>query len=222
MKMLNYKTWFLAAVSVLSLLSAVNADVPPDPGFKRVSLKLVVSAQDDFPDYRFFVKSGADLEEIHLKKGEQQTIEPLGGGAWYRAGTFIAVPKKSLADLSELPADGKLSEMQKTVYDGKAEGQIELIKHSFIRDVRKTEASGWKDAVYKIEKDSEKGLKATLVSGGDRENKTADGTGIGLYSREPKSGLFWGTVIGGSLMTLAFMSLGVSYARRSRNISNGI
>jgi hypothetical protein len=212
MKKLNLKSWLLAAIGILALLSAASADVPPEPGFKRIWLKLVLAPQNDFPDYRFFIKSGADLEEVVLKKGEQRTIEPLGGGAWYRTGTFLAVPKKSLVGLSELPSDGKLSELRKTVYDGKATGMIELIEHSFAREVRESEASSWKDPVYNIEKDPEKGVKVILVSGG--ENKA--GTGTSFYSRETKTGLFWGTVIGGSFMTLAFIGLGVWFIRRSK------
>lgn len=217
MKKFRFSILLLAAVGVLAMMSAVNADVPPDPGFKRISLKLVLEPQADFPDHRFFIRSGADLKEIGLKKGERVTIEPLGGGAWYRAGKLLAVPKKSLAGLSESPADGKLSEMQKAVYDGKAAGMIELVDHSFIRDVREADAAGWKDPVYNIETGPDQHPRAVLVSAGEREQKPDGGPAIGLYSREPKTGLFWGTVVGGSFMTLAFICVGVWFIRRSRS-----
>ena len=72
---------------MLGLLNAsIYADVPPEKGFKRVSVKLVLEAVEDFPDYRFFIKSGADVQEIVLSKGARRVVEPLGGGAWYRAG----------------------------------------------------------------------------------------------------------------------------------------
>lgn len=197
---------------IASIVGAINADVPPEKGYKRVSLNLLVEVKDDLPDYRFFMKSGAELAEVVLRKGEPQTIKPLGGGAWYRSGIFLAVPKKSLAGLSEAPTDGKLNELQKTIYDGKAAGTIELIKHGFIRDVPQAEAVGLKNAVYRIEKDAEKGLKASAISGGSGESHSNHNSG--LYSTEIKTPLFWTTVIAGSLLTLAFISFGVWFIRR--------
>lgn len=199
---------------IVGISGVVNADVPPDKGHKRVSLNLVVEVKDDLPEYRFFIKSGADLTEVVLKKDAPQTIKPLGGGAWYRAGTFLAVPKKSLTGLSESPTDDRLSELQKTIYDGKAAGTIELIQHSFIRDVPQVQAAGLKDTVFRIEKDAEKGLKAVSVSGGSGESQSNRNSS--LYSTEIKTPLFWTTVIGGSLLTLAFISFGVWYIRRSK------
>ncbi len=207
---------------IVSISSFSYADVPPDPGYKRVSMNLVVEAGDELPDYRFFIKSGGDLREIVLKKGEPQTIKPLGGGAWYRAGTFLAVPKKSLEGLSETPVDGKLSELQKAIYDGKTAGIIELIKHGFIREVPQAEAASWKDAVHRIEKDAEKGVRSVWVSGSANETKTDSNSGFSIYSNEFKTPLFWTTVIGGSLLTLAFISLGVWFIRRGKNGSDRI
>lgn len=208
------KTYIFLFCSFLTFVSIAFADVPPDPGYKRVTIKLTIEAKEDFPDYRFFIKSGSDLKEIEVKKGSSQKIEPLGGGAWYRAATLIAVPKKSLDGLSDTPSGGKLSDLQKAVYDGKAAGAIELIKHSFIRDVPQAEAAGWKDAIHRIEKDPEKGLKAVWVSGGANESKADSNSG--LYSNEIKTPLFWTTVIGASLLTVAFISLGVWLVRRAK------
>lgn len=213
MKASKLRAQLLFAFCIFTSLTAVNADVPPDPGFKRISLKLILAPQDDFPEYRFFIKSGADLEEIVLKKGERRSIEPLGGGAWYRLGEFVAVPKKSLEGLGEERSGGNLSKMQKLVYDGKVPGMIELVDHGFVREVREADAGRWEDAVYNIEKDAEKGLRAVLVSGGEPERSTDPPMGLG-YSREPKTGEFWVTVIGGSLMTLAFIALGAWFIRR--------
>lgn len=195
-----------------SFVGLVFADIPPDPGYKRVSLNLVIQPQEDLADYRFFVKTGADLNEITLKKGEQVVVKPQGGGAFYRSGTLIAVPKASLGKLSEAANGSELNEMQKAVYDGKVSGAVELVKHRFIRDVLVKDAAGLKDPVYKIEKSSETGVKATLVAG-----NTSEPVNTTQYSREPKSAMFWGTVVGGSLLTLAFISLGVWWIRRSKS-----
>lgn len=194
------------------LVGTALADIPPDPGYKRVSLNLIIQPADDFADYRFFVKTGAALNEIQLKKGEQFVVKPQGGGAFYRSGTLIAVPKTSLTNLSETPSGSELNEMKKAVYGGKVPGAIELIKHGFIRDVLVKDAAGMKDPVFKIEKGVESGLKATAVAGSTNE----PGFNTTQYSREPKTMMFWATVVGGSFLTLAFIFLGVWILRRSK------
>ena len=206
-------------VSIIGLLLAifctagiVLADILPDPGYKRVSLNLIVQPQEDFADYRFFVKTGAQINEIKLKKGEPFVIRPQGGGSFYRSGTLLAVPKTSIAKLSETANGSDLNEMQKAIYDGKVLESTELVRHSFIRDVPIKDAAKIKDPVFKIEK-SESTVKATLVGGNTNEtenNKTQ-------YSREPKTPLFWATVAGGSLLTLAFIFVGVWIMRRTRS-----
>lgn len=200
----------------LSLFTAVYADVPPDAGYKRISQKLVIEPKDDFSDYRFFIKVGPELREYVLKKDILTTVESLGGGAWYRNGRFLAVPKKELAALSETAtADQRLSPLQQAIYDGKVAGTITLVEHGFIRDVPTAEAAGAKDPVYRLEKDGEKGIKATPVMGGQASNKTGNTQGS-YYSTEPKTPEFWATVVGGVLLTLAFICLGVFAIRRSK------
>lgn len=201
---------------ICSLFAAANADVPPDAGYKRVSLKLIVEPQEDFSDYRFFIKSGADLNEIVLKKGERSSMGSLGGGAWYRAGTFLAVPKKSLATLSESQTSEKLNELQKAIYDGKVAGAIELVRHSFASEVPNSEAADLQDSVYRLERSKEKGITAVLISSEAKSGKAPKRNELQPYSNEPKTSLFWATVIGGALLTFSLICLGVWALRRSK------
>jgi len=201
---------------IVFIQSISIADVPPELGSKRVSVNLIVEAADEFPGHRFFVKSGSDLKEVSLKKAERITIGPMGGGAWYRVGSLLAVPNESLAGLNEGQSEGKLSQLQQAVYDGKAVGTIELINHIFVRDVPQARASRVTDAVFRIEKDAETGIRAVLVSGGANDINADPGPGFGIYSREAKSPMFWASVIGASLLSLALISLGVWTIRRSK------
>jgi len=205
----------------LSLFTTAYADVPPDRGYKRITQKLVIEPKDDFADYRFFIKVGADLREYVLKKDELTTIESLGGGAWYRNGKFLAVPKKALIGLSDTATDQKLNALQQAIYDDKVTGTIVLVEHGFIRDVPTAEAAGAKDAVYRLEKDSEKGIKATPVTGGQNSNNAGNTQGS-YYSAVPKTPEFWATVVGGILLTLAFICIGVFVVRRSKLKSVGL
>ncbi|MBK6750039.1 MAG: hypothetical protein KA956_11090 [Pyrinomonadaceae bacterium] len=200
---------------ICAFFASAFADVPPDPGYNRVSLSIIVEPAEDLADYRFFLKNGFDLKEYTLKKGEKVTISLMGGGALYRNGTFLAVPKKALAGMNEEPSGDRLNPMQKAIADGTVPGTIKLIDHSFVRDVPTAEASKWKDPFYRIEKDGDSGIKAVLVSGGQAESKTA-GTTDPYYSNEPKTPAFWATVVGGSLLTLALIFFGVFVLRRSK------
>lgn len=206
---------FTILLVVAASFASVFADVPPEPGRKRVVLSIIVEPAEDFADYRFFLKNGFDLKEYSLKKGEKVTMSSMGGGALYRNGKFLAVPKKALAGMSETPSTEKLNPMQKAIADGTVPGTIELVDHSFIRDVPTAEAANWKDPLYRLEKDGEKGVKAVLVSGGQAESKTA-GTTNPYASGEPKTPAFWATVAGGSLLTLALIFFGVFALRRSK------
>ena len=88
--------FLILLVTFFSFVISANGDVPPDPGQKRITLKFIVESQEDLSDYRFFLKTGAELKEYVFKKGEKMTIESMGGGAFYRNGKFLAVPKKAL------------------------------------------------------------------------------------------------------------------------------
>ena len=202
------------ALSMLGLSHHVFADVAPDPGYKRISLKLIVATNDDLPDYRFFIRSGADLREVFVRKGEQTVIEPLGGGAYYSTGRLIAVPRKSLSGLSEAPTDGKLSELQKAVYDGKAASMIELVNHSFAREVRESDASSATDPVYRIDPDPQAGLRAVHVSGGANVSAGESNVSSGLR--------FWGSagaaIVAGIFLLFGVAMLGIMYFRRSSKV----
>ena len=215
MKRIQPLITLLAVCVFLAAAAAVLADVPPDPGYKRVSLSIIVEAADDLSDYRFFLKSGFDLKEYTLKKGEKVTMSSMGGGALYRNGKLLAVPKASLAGLDETPSGDRLNPMQKAIADGTVPGTITLIEHAFTRDVRAAEAKDLKDPEYRLEKDGEKGVKAVLVTGGTGKNMTG-GTTDPYYSTDPKPPAFWATVAGGSLLTLAMIFFGVYVLRRTR------
>ena len=208
--------FFGLLIVFFSLFAAADADVPPDPGYTRVTVNLIVEPQEDFEDYRFFIKSGANIKEIILKKGKRSDIQSLGGGAWYRNGTFLAVPKKSLAALSETSSGEPLNEMQRAIYDGKVGGTIELIQHSFTREVRGGEASALEDPVYRIEKDLDKGLASALVSSETKTRPHQSNERPKIYSNEPKTPAFWATVVGASVLTLLAVCLGVWAIRRSK------
>lgn len=203
---------------LLVATTAMLADLAPPSGYRRIAVRILIEPAEDLPDYRFFIKSGADVEELKLTKGLQTSVGPLGGGALYSRGTLIAVPIASLTGLSDAPNAGRLSDLKQAVYDGKAAGAIELVAHDFFKEVRDEDAGAWKDPVYRIERDAAKGLKAVRISAA-----TANGSaGATYYSNDPKSGIFWSSVAGASLLTLAAIFFGGWMVRRRTAKSRSI
>ena len=185
-------------------------DAAPDPGFKRISLNLKLETPDDLSDFRFFIKSGADVEEVFVKRGEQTIVSPLGGGAYYSAGKLLAVPKKDLVSLTDSPGDGKLTGLQKAIYEGRVPGTLELVDHLFSRTVNESEAGNFQDPIYRIERDSQAGIKAVHVSGG-ATTSVAD-------KRMSSGRLFWqgaaAAVVAGIFLLFGIATLGILYFRK--------
>lgn len=197
-----------ALMFVVLMPTLALADVAPGPGYKRVTVNLIVTSDEDIADYRFFIKSGADLREITLKKGEAFTIKPLGGGAYYSSGVLLAVPTKNLSSLSDKPGEKKLTEMQQAIYDGKIAGTIELVKHGFAREVRTEEAAKIKDVEYRIVR-SKDGLAAEKVGGATNVNGTG-GPSFGITGVERGPTPFaMATIVGGALMSIGIILVGI-------------
>ena len=201
------------AICMILLSLPAFCDVAPEPGFKRITLNLIVETNEDLSNYRFFIRSGADVKEVFVKDGEQVTIAPLGGGAYYSSGTLIAVPKKSLENLSDAQGEGKLNELQKAVYDRAVPGAIDLVNHSFSREVADREAAGFQDPIYRIERDPQAGLKAVYIAGGAVAGKTAP--------VESSGRLFWqsaaAAIVAGIFLLFGVTILGIMYFRKKAN-----
>jgi hypothetical protein len=195
---------------IILLAVGVFGDVAPDPGFKRISLDLKLETNEDISDYRIFMRSGAEVKEILIKKGETTTVSPLGGGAYYGAGKLLAVPKKELEKLSTDKRSERLTELEQAIYDGKVPGTIELVDHLFSRTVRNAEADSFQDPLYRIEKDQQTGLKAVHISGGAIVSSAPASTSSGR--------LFWqsigAAVVAGVFLAFGLTILGILYFRK--------
>jgi hypothetical protein len=203
-----------ASIAALFLLigctAILRADLAPPNGYTRISVGIILETKDDLADYRFFLVSSNLVKEILVKKDERATVGPLGGGARYSSGRIVAIPSKGLTTFGEKPVDVRLRDMEYAVAGGQIAGTITLLEHSFAREVPDAEAAGWKDAVYRLEKDAETGIKAVWVSGGANESKKGDGVAFTIVDiSRPASIAEWTTIAGGVLMTLAFLSLGL-------------
>jgi hypothetical protein len=198
------------AAAIILLQMPANGDVAPEPGFKRISLNLKLETGEDLSDFRFFIKSGASVQEVIIKSGEQTVVPPLGGGAYYSAGKLLAVPVKELANFGDAQVTSKMTEMQQAVYQGRVPGTIELVDHLFSRTVSYSESESFEDPLYRIHRDPQVGLKAVHVSGGASVSSTPPTLSSGR--------LFWqsaaAAIVAGIFLVFGITILGILYFRK--------
>ncbi|MEP6945481.1 MAG: hypothetical protein ABJA02_06145 [Acidobacteriota bacterium] len=203
------KTGLSTLLVLFASCIAIYADVPPDSGYQRVSTNIVIESADDLADFRFFLQSGRIVKEVEVKKGEQTVIHPLGGGAFYGSGTLLAVRAK---DLSSFGSDNDA--VEKAVFEGGIPDIIRLVDHRFTRDVRTSEASVFKDSVYRLERNKDGLVTASAVTTADPIPEHAPVTApFGVSAGIGKIG--WATIIAGCLMTLGLIVFGAMMFRRS-------
>ncbi len=202
--------FFFAAFAI-----AVHADVPPEPGFSRVTVAILLETNDDLAEFRFFLQSGQMVQEVFVKKGEQTRVGALGGGALYRSGTLLAVPAKSLVSFG---SDKKA--IESAILEQRVPDVIKLVDHRFTLEVRTAEADGLKDAVYRLERT--KGGSVTAVAVSDKSSTAEPKTTpyAAPYGVSGSIGMAgWGTIIGGCLLTLGLISFGaMMFRRKAQNV----
>ncbi len=210
--------WLVFFIS--SVTGPVCADVPPDPGFVRQTANLTLETADDFPQYRFFIVSLNNVEEIHLVKGKPTVLTGSGRGGATRVGTLWAIPVATIGEDLGASAQEKLLDLRSALKEKRLNGAVDLLTHNFQTTIRKEDRVNWKDPVYRIENDENNGVKSIRVSGGgDPQTKVVGGSPF--YSTEPKTWIFWASVVGGSLLTLVLITAGV-WAFRPKRAKNTV
>ncbi len=190
---------------LLTVVTA-QADLAPAPGYSYVTVGLRIEAADDFPEYRFFLVSPADVEEFFVKKDQSAGFGEGRVGGVRRFATLIAVPKSSFPIAEDkLTAEDK-KELERSISGLKIAGAIKLASHNFRGDVPYWETGDTFTAVYRIERDGAAGLKATLLNAGISED-------AGLV---PPARILLPFIAAGTLLSLAVIALGIWLFRRSR------
>lgn len=183
--------------------STVLADVPPDPGFTRQPVDLILEASDDLSAYRFFLDSPMMVEEVKFN-GNRAVVQGEGRGGAMRSGRLIAVP------VSDMTISGDLSGpmLENFIRQKKFPNAKLLISHNFQQTISIVEKPLWQDPVYKI----------GVVNGEISAAKVSAGTGSGVVSRSTE--YLWPIVIVSGavavLFTLAIVVFGVWLFRRKK------
>lgn len=193
-------------LTVFSLTMAVFADAGPEPGYVRVPAPLVITPQDDFSAYRFFLNSPGGIEEIKLTKGKTNTISTEGRAGTMRFTMLLAIPVSSLSEYAAPVAPEKLAALKEAVNGNKIEGVIEVLSHDFDSYITKREKKTWKNPVYSLKASADKTIEAV-------ETKPAGKKVSEVESEDGNSNLAM-NITAGSFLSLSFIFGGVWFARR--------
>lgn len=194
------------------LVTFVKADIPPDAGYTRVKASLILETVDDLSDYRFFLESSLGIEELEISNGEAATVDANRRAVASRVATLWAIPRKSIDEEFGISATEKLDGMRAPLREGRINGAVNLLSHSFLATIRDGEKANWKDPVYRIEESPDKGIIAILISGGEKSVSSGlqNGVSFSLTDASKKLTLLgWGLVVGGIVMILAIASFGL-------------
>lgn len=197
---------FPALIIITFLTTAVAmADLPPAPGYSYVTVGLRVEAAEDFPEYRFFLATPADIEELFVKKDQSASFGE-GRGGVRRFATLIAVPRSSFPIAEDKLTSEDKKELERSISGLKITGAIKLAPHNFRGDVPYWETGNAFTDVYRIERDGTASLTATLLSAGIPED----------WGLVPPARILVPFIAAGTLLSLAIIALGVWLIRRSR------
>lgn len=193
---------FLLFTIFIAAAGSAFADVPPDPGFTRQPVDLILEARGDLSAYRFFLDS-MTVEEVKFS-GDRAVVRGEGRGGAMRAGRLIAVP------ISDMTISGDLSGplLENFIRQNKFPNAKVLISHNFQQTISIVEKPLWQDPIYKV----------GVVNGEISATKVSAGTGTGVVSRSTE--YLWPIVIVSGavavLFTLAIVVLGVWLFRRKK------
>lgn len=210
---------FAALAAVFVLISSGFADIPPDPGYTRVSSKIILSTDVELTDYRFFVVSSNLAKEIFVNRGEPTSLGSLGGGARYRNGSIVAIPVNSLKSFGDPKDSSRFAELEKAVTSGDLPGQIKLVDHSFATEVKTSESRNVKDSAYRIERTKD-GLIAVPINSPVKDKPTSGGLEFGITDIGKSFTPFGlASIVAGIFLTLGFATIGLwTIKRRGKSI----
>ena len=131
--MLN-KRILAISITILAFTGLALADAGPEPGYVRVGAPLIITPQDDFAGYRFFLDSPGGFEEIKLAKGKTTTISTEGRAGSMKYTSLIAISNQDLGGAFDGPATPeRMDALQAAIKDKKVNGVIELALARFRR-----------------------------------------------------------------------------------------
>ena len=183
---------------LLFIVTSAFADAGPEPGYIRIGAPLIVTPQDDFAGYRFFLDSPGGFEEITLAKGKTTTVSTEGRAGSMKYTTLIAISRTDLG--------GR--------FDGPATPETMDALQAAVRDKKKKEKKTWKNPAYVLKASAEKKIEAVQTKpAGKKKGEIEDNEGENSHMAA--------NIAAGSFLSLSFIFGGVWFSRRKRDSMHG-
>jgi hypothetical protein len=208
--MLN-KRILAISITILAFAGLAFADAGPEPGYIRIGAPLIVTPQDDFDGYRFFLDSPGGFEEIKLAKGKTTTISTEGRAGSMKYTTLIAISNRDLGGAFDGPATPEtMDALQAAIRDKKVNGVIELVSHDFDAYIKKKEKKTWKNPTYVLKASADKKIEAVETKPAGKKKGEVEG-------EDGENSHMAADIAAGSLLSLSFIFGGVWFSRRKRD-----
>lgn len=206
--MLN-KRILAISITILTFAGLMLADAGPEPGYIRIGAPLIVTPQDDFAGYRFFLDSPGGFEEIKLAKGKTATVSTEGRAGSMKYTTLIAISRTDLGGAFDGPATPEtMDALQAAIRDKKVTGVIELLSHDFDAYIKKKEKKTWKNPAYILKASADKKIEAVQAKpAGKKRGENEDNYGDPYLAAN---------IAAGSFLSLSFIFGGVWFSRRKK------
>ena len=180
--------------SFLASARAVWADMAPPSGSKWAPIDIIIRADEDFSDYRFFVRSYHGLDEINISAAQPTKISGAERMAPFaQDGQVIAIPRDTAARYDTESRDTFIDD----ILSGRVSGAIIVFSPSFQYVVSKNDPQKKQTSTYVLHRTGPNGIEATFLG---------DTSDVELASAASDTGFFSSLM---SPLGISFVILGV-------------
>jgi len=188
----------LLAAALFVFAQIARADAGPPSGSTFAPVDIIIKTDEDFSDYRFFLRSSGKTEEIKIESGNPTRIsgsERMTSFVSYSE--LIAIPRNAAATAESESKEG----LAKDIENGReVPGAITVFSPSFQRVVSKRQPSATQSEIYLLRRTGQNEIKAEFVEyGPDKSKDLSEG---GFFSSRGASA-WLGIIIG--IMGLAIV-----------------
>lgn len=176
---ITVKFVLFAFTSLLIPARAVKADMAPPSGSKWAPIDIIIRTDEDFSDYRFFVRSYRGLDEIKINAAQPAEISGAERMAPFaQDGQVIAVPKGIAARYDAESRDSFVDD----ILSERVSGAIIVFSPSFQYVVSKNDAPKKRTETYILHRTGQNGIEAAFLGDTSDAEPTSAVSESGLIS----------------------------------------
>jgi hypothetical protein len=207
---ITFTLLLLIFASFLVSVRAVKADMAPPSGSKWAPIDIIIRADEDFSDYRFFVRSYRGFDEIKISAGQPAKVSGAERMAPFaQSGQVIAVPKDMAARYDTESRDSFVDD----ILSDRVSGTIIVFSPSFQYAVSKNDSPKKRTETYVLHKIGQNGIEAAFL-GDTSDAELTSGASDSGFSSKLISPVGAGVVIVGVIGLFIIIRLYLNYSAK--------